>query len=137
MSKKKRFSTATILIFTTITIGLAIWGYFSIIRPIYLNNANQTKTIEIKSDTELAFGKHKDQGDVYGIEIEIKGDAASNFDLLISDGKEDKHVASVKGENFNYVYKNNWTSDSCFLKVLPHGKNGGTITVDCRFLALE
>jgi len=137
MSKKKKHYVTITLLFTGLIIVLGIWGYNKIIRPTYLNNANQTKTINLKSNTELAFGKYDNQGDVFGIEIEVSGNSASNFDLIISNGEQDMHAATIKGEDIEYIYKNDWYVDSCFLTVIPKGKVGGKVTVDCRFLALD
>lgn len=137
MSKLKKNTVSVTLLMTALIIGLGIWGYFEFIRPIYLNNSNQTETIDLKSETKFAFGKHKDQGAVYGIEIEMSGNSASNFDLIISNGDHDKHAATIKGKNVEFIYKNDWHEDSCFLLIIPKGKVDGKITVDCRFLALD
>ncbi|NRA12437.1 MAG: hypothetical protein HRT57_10840 [Crocinitomicaceae bacterium] len=132
----KYYVTISIAIVAAIIV-LGFWGYFAYIRPIYLNNTPQTETIDLKKETEFAFGKHIDQGKIYGIEIEMSGDSDSNFDLLISNGIQDVHVASIKGEDIEFIYKNDWNTDSCFLTLLPRGYIGGKVTVECRFLALE
>lgn len=137
MSKSKRYYVTITLAITAAIIGLGIWGYYEIVRPIYLNNAIQTKTVEMKSTTYFEFAKHKEQGNVYGIEIEVNGDTRSNFNLMISDGKKDIHAASVKGKNIDFIYVNDWYSDSCFIRLEAHGKPGGKVKIDCRFLALD
>jgi hypothetical protein len=137
MAKRGKYYVPTSLAIVALIIGLSFWGYFAYIRPIYLNNATQTETISLKKERNFAFGKHLDQGKVYGIEIEVSGNSDSNFDLIISNGVQDVHAASIKGEDIEFIYKNDWNTDSCFLKVLPKGDVGGEITVECRFLALE
>lgn len=137
MSKPKKHYISVTLAITALIVALGIWGYFEYVRPIYLNNANQTETIDLKSDLNFEFGKHKDQGKVYGIEIEISGNSDSNFDLIISNGVQDVHAASIKGKDIDFIYKNDWYADSCYLIVIPKDEVGGRITVDCRFLALE
>lgn len=133
----KKKSVPFTLIGTVIVIGLGIWAYYEYIRPIYLNNSNQTETIDLKKDTDFAFGKHKGHGNVYGIELEMSGNSESNFDLIISDGTKDVHMATIKGKNVDFIYKNDWYADSIFLQLIPRGEIGGEIAVDCRFLALD
>ena len=133
----KKKSVPIALVSTVIIIALGIWSYYKFIRPIYLNNSNQTETINLKNDRNFAFGKHPDHGNVYGIELEMSGNSDSNFDVIISDGTKDVHMASVKGKNIDFVYKNDWYSDSIFLEIIPRKTVGGKVTVDCRFLALD
>jgi hypothetical protein len=137
MSKSKRYYVTTTLVITAAIIGLGIWGYYAIIQPIYLNNASQTQTKEMQSTADFEFAKYKNQGDVYGIEIEITGNTASNFDLVISNGKQDVNAASVKGKNIDFIYVNDWIADSCFIQLKSHDQPGGKVTVTCRFLALD
>lgn len=137
MRKKQRYYTTITLVVTTLIVVLGIWGYNAIIRPIYLNNKNQTKTIVLEPKTKVAFGKYPEQGKIYGIEIEITGNANSNFDLMLSDGAQNLSAASIKGKDIDFTYVNNWTADSCFIQMIPRGKVGGKVTIDVRFLALE
>jgi hypothetical protein len=133
----KKKSVPITLVGTLIVIVLGIWAYYEFVRPIYLNNVNQSETIKLKNDTDFAFGKHSDHGKVYGIELEMSGNSASNFDLIISNGTEDVHMAIVKGKNIEFIYKNDWYSDSVFLELIPKKEIGGKVTVECRFLALD
>lgn len=136
MTKHGKYYVPTSITIAALIIGLGFWGYFAYIRPIYLNNATQTETIDLKKEKNLAFGKHLDQGKVYGVEIEVSGNVYSNFDLIISNGVKDVHAASVKGKDIEFIYKNDWNTDSCLLSVFPKGEIGGKISVKCRFLAL-
>tara|TARA_B110000879_G_scaffold181940_1_gene239600 strand:+ start:238 stop:720 length:483 start_codon:yes stop_codon:yes gene_type:complete len=137
MANRGKYYVPVSLTIAALIIGLGFWGYAAYIRPIYLNNAAQTETIDLKKETNFTFLKHLDQGKVYGIEIEVSGNVKSNFDLIISNGDKEVHAASLKGKNIQFLYKNNWSTDSCFLSVLPKGEIGGKVTIDCRFLALE
>jgi len=125
------------IISTLIIIALFIFCYFWFIRPIYLNNLDQNRSISIKKEQTIAFGKHKNQKQVFEIELEIKGNAHSNLDIIISDQKSDKHLASVKGKNLDFTYKNEWYDDSCFVTIIPRNATGGKAEIICRFLAVE
>lgn len=104
---------------------------------MYLNNLDQQKSVSIKKESKIAFGKYKNQQKVFGIELEVTGYAASNVDISISDGKKVHHTAAVKGKKMDFVYKNDWHSDSCFITIVPRGKIGGKASVNCRFLAID
>jgi hypothetical protein len=104
---------------------------------MYLNNLDQHKSITLQKTQIVAFGKYPDQKGIFGIEIEIKGQSKSNVDLLISDIEGLKHGASVKGKNLDFVYKNDWYSDSCYIRILPRGEVDGKLDIHCRFLATD
>lgn len=130
--------TVRITIITAlIIIALFVFCYYWFIRPMYLNNLDQNRTISIKSEQVIAFGKYNDQGKVFGIELEIKGNAKSNIDIVLSNEKGPQHTAAVKGKNLEFTYKNDWYGDSCFVEIVPRGKVGGKVEINCRFLALE
>lgn len=134
--KRKNHVRATI-ISTLIIIGLFIFCYYWFIRPIYLNNWDQSKTISLKKEQTIAFGKYEGQNKVFGIELEMTGNSDSNVDVLISDEKGNRHVASIKGKNMDFVYKNSWTGDSLFINIVPREAIGGKIEINCRFLAVD
>jgi len=104
---------------------------------MYLNNLDQQKSISLEKTQKVAFGKYADQKKVFGIELEIKGNSASNVDIVIADEKGTRHIAGVKGKNLEFVYKNDWKGDSCFIEVIPRKKVGGKLEVNCRFLAID
>lgn len=137
MPRRGKYYVQTSLVIVALIIGLSLWGYFAYIQPIYLNNSAQTETIDLKKETNFTFGKYLDQGKIYGIEIEVSGNSNSNFDLIISNGIQDVHAASIKGKDIQFIYKNDWNTDSCFLNVFPKGEIGGKVKVECRFLALS
>ncbi|MBL4861811.1 MAG: hypothetical protein JKY09_02185 [Crocinitomicaceae bacterium] len=134
MKKKYTFTT---LIITAILVIIGILSYYKIIRPIYLNNMNQVVSIDLSKEQNVALGKYKNQKSIYGIELEISGKTSSNFDLMISNGEQNVHAATIKGGEIDFVYKNDWYSDSCFLYFLPRGDKPGKLTIYCRFLALN
>ncbi|PWL28232.1 MAG: hypothetical protein DCO96_09670 [Fluviicola sp. XM-24bin1] len=125
------------IIITLIIITLFIVCYYWFIRPIYLNNLDQNRTVSLKKEQAVAFGKYADQGEVFGIELEITGNASSNVDIILSDTEGVKHIAGVKGKNLEFTYKNDWYSDSCFIELIPRDSKGGKVDINCRFLALE
>lgn len=133
----KRNYVRNTIISTLIIIGLFVSCYWYYIRPMYLNNLDQQKSISLKKTQKVAFGKFADQNKVFGIELEIKGNSASNVDIVIADEKGMRHIAAVKGKNLDFVYKNDWLGDSCFIEVIPRKKVGGTLEVNCRFLAID
>ena len=125
------------LISTLIIIGLFITSYYWFIRPLYLNNLDQNRIVLLKERQTVAFGKYTNQQIVFGIELEIKGQADSNVDIFLSDEKGLVHTAAVKGKDLDFVYKNQWYGDSCFVEIRPRKTIGGKLEVNCRFLAKE
>jgi len=67
----------------------------------------------------------------------MTGNSDSNLDILISDEDGNRHAASVKGKNLDFVYKNSWTGDSIFIQMVPRGAAGGNVEINCRFLAVD
>ena len=57
----KRHLSVITLIITALIIIVGIWGYYAIIRPMYLNNVAQTKEISLSNEQKLAFGKYENQ----------------------------------------------------------------------------
>ncbi|XOV67427.1 MAG: hypothetical protein ACFHU9_17570 [Fluviicola sp.] len=134
---KSKKSVRITVISTLIIIALFVFCYFWFIRPMYLNNLDQEKTVSLEKAQIIRFGKFSEQGKVFSIELEITGNAHSNVDIYLSDEKGPKHSAAVKGKNMDFTYKNDWHSDSCFIEIVPREKMGGKVEVNCRFLALE
>jgi hypothetical protein len=125
------------IISTLIIIGLFIFSYYWFIRPMYLNNLDQNRSVTLRKEQTIRLGKYSDQKKVFGIELEIKGNSDSNVDIILSDENGPKHTAAVKGKNLDFVYKNDWFGDSCLIEIVPRGAIGGKVDVNCRFLALD
>jgi hypothetical protein len=134
---RKNNRTVTTIILSVLIIIVSVISYYQFIRPVYLNNQNQEATINFSRSEVVGFGKYEDQDKIFGIEIEIKGETASNFELAISNGEQQVHSAKIKGGTVDFIYKNDWYADSCFLLVTPLGEAVGTLHVDLRFLALD
>jgi len=134
---KKKNAVRNTIISTLIIIGLSVFCYYWFIKPMYLNNLDQNKTVRLKKTQIICFGKYSDQKDVFGIELEITGNSDSNVDIVLSDEKSLKHTASVKGKNLDFVYKNAWYGDSCFIQIIPRDAVGGKLDINCRFLAQD
>ena len=128
---------ATLIVSTLLIIGLFVFCYYWFIRPMYLNNLDQQKTISLKKEQTVSFGKCENQKNVFGIELEITGNSASNVDIILADENETKHTAGVKGKNLDFVYKNDWYGDSCFITIIPRKEIGGNVEINCRFLARD
>ena len=133
----KKKSTYTILIVSLLILFIGIYSYQTFLKPFYLNNQNQTQKINLNFNSDLSFWKFKDQKSIYGIEIEIIGRTESIFDLSISNGEQIIHSASIKNGEIDFVYKNDWYSDSCFLYFKPRENKAGELEINCRFLALD
>lgn len=134
---KRKNHMTTFIVSTLLIIGLFTFCYYWFIRPMYLNNLDQQKTISLKKEQTISFGKFENQGKVFGIELEIIGNSASNVDITISDKNGPKHTAGVKGKNLDFVYKNDWYGDSCFITITPRKDIGGNVEINCRFLARD
>jgi len=104
---------------------------------MYLNNTEQNRSVTLDKHRIIRLGKYPEQKKVFGIELEIKGNAKSNVDIFLSNEKGPKHTAAVKGKNLDFVYKNAWYGDSCFIEIVPRGTKGGKVDVSCRFLARD
>ncbi len=125
------------IISSLIIIALFVISYFWFIRPMYLNNLDQNRSVSLKKEQVIRFGKYPDQGKVFGIELEISGNANSNVDIFLSSEKGPQHMAAVKGKNLDFTYKNDWHGDSCFIEIVPREEAGGKVEINCRFLALK
>lgn len=136
LMRKKNLTRNTVISTLTIIL-LFVFCYYWFIRPIYLNNLDQNKSISLKKTQLVSFGKYSDQQNIFGIELEITGQSDSNVDIIISDEEGPKHTAAVKGKNLDFVYKNDWYGDSCFVELVPRGKVGGKIEINCRFLSMD
>ncbi|MCR9173085.1 MAG: hypothetical protein NXI10_11360 [bacterium] len=134
---KSSKSVRITIISTLVIIALFVFCYFWFIRPMYLNNLDQNKTVSLEKEQIIRFGKYPDQGEVFSIELEIKGNAKSNLDIYLSNENGPQHTAAVKGKNLEFTYKNDWYGDSCYIEMVPRGKRGGKAEINCRFLALE
>lgn len=134
---KQRKPVRNTILSSLIIIGLSAFCYYWFIRPMFLNNMDQNRNISLEKEQIIKFGKYVDQKKVFGIELEIKGNSDSNVDIVLSDENGVKHSAAVKGKNLDFVYKNDWFGDSCFIEMIPRGKVGGQVDVNCRFLASE
>lgn len=134
---KERKMILSTIVSTLVIIGLFVFCYVWYIRPMYLDNLDQEKTVQVKKDQTLRFGKYPDQQKIFGIELEITGSAGSNLDVSIGDSSRTIHQAAVKGKKVDFVYKSEWHSDSCFIRIEPRGKVSGKLEVHCRFLAVD
>lgn len=133
----KRKSTYTIVIVSILIMIIGAFGYQKFLKPFYQNNQNQTQKIDLKINSSLSFVKSKEQQSLYGIELEITGTSNSIFDLSISNGDQIVHGASIKNGEIDFVYTNDWYSDSCILNFKSRENKSGNLEVNCRFLAIE
>ena len=127
--------TPITLAITALIIVLGYFAYTKYIVPFYLNNAEQTKKINLKEEHNLVLVANENQKNITSIEFEILGSSSKNVSILTYDSsqKNVKRVTIKKGdiEHINFL---NWSSDTCFMDVSTDGKSTGTLTINYRFI---
>lgn len=132
---KKHASVLTIVLALAI-IALGVLAYFKFIRPVYLFNPSQTVTVDLNSIDSLPLVNKQKTRTPFGIEIEITGHTEDHLSILIS--KKDQfpvHHIQLKKGTIDYIYKNDWYSDTCLLFFQSNGT--GKLKIDYRFLNLQ
>lgn len=127
--------TPVTLIITAVVIVLGYLAYTNYIVPFYLNNKQQTKKIDLKSDHQLIFVADKNQKNIGSLEIEITGNSTNNISIVTYDSQR-KNIQSVmikKGE-IEHVNMLNWHSDTCFFDVSTPKNTKGNLTIHYRFV---
>ena len=127
-----------IIVITSILI--MIIGYFAythFIGPVYKNNLLKTIDTTLTGTKTIALAKEKDQRDIFSIEIEISGKTNGITDIIVSNEKSPVHTIALKGGEIDYIYKADWYSDSCFLRIEGRDQSTGNLHIEYRFLGLN
>jgi hypothetical protein len=103
---------------------------------MYQNNVSQTVQIDLSSSTSLSLKKKSEQGNIFGIEVEIAGTSKNNIGISLSNGQHAIHQVRLKKGEIDFVYKNDWYTDSLFLNFEIDSNENGTLEIAYRFLGL-
>lgn len=133
----KKRSTLITFILSILIIIVGYLAYIKYIRPTYLFNPTQTKEVVLGETNLITLIKHTDQQDIFGIEIEVNGNSSGIFDMMVFNETGLVHTIALKGEEVDYIYKNDWYSDTCFLKFIERDNANGELSVEYRFLGLN
>lgn len=132
----KKFTFPLFIGALAIIISLVILAYLYVLNPIYTQNNEHRKSIELKTtNREIVFKKHTNQEEVFSLELEITGQTKHNFTVALSNGKEFVHYARIKGNKVDFTYVNDWYSDSIIIQVTPEENENGKLDFSCRFIS--
>lgn len=110
-------------------------AYTNYIVPFYLNNSEQTKTIDLKTDHNLILVADKNQKNIKSIEFEILGNSTQNISILTYESsKYNIQRVTIKKGEIEHVNFINWTSDSCFMDITTPDNCKGSLTINYRFI---
>lgn len=127
------------LISLMLALVFVVGGYFAYdqyVRPMYHNNFGQTIELDLEKSTTYSLGKIPEQDGIFGLEIEIEGKTDEIIGLLFSNGKEAIHHVRLKDGEIDFVYKNDWYTDSLFVQIDKKPNETGKLTMTYRFLGL-
>lgn len=127
--------TPVTLIITALLIVVSYFAYTNYIVPFYLNNSEQTKTIDLKTDHNLVLVADKNQKKINSIEFEIVGNSTKNISILTyASSKNNIQRVTIKKGEIDHVNFLNWTSDSCFMDISTPDNCKGSLTINYRFI---
>lgn len=122
--------------FVLVTI-FGILAYVYYVEPLYSQNVGIQKTVKLDSKIDsLVVFKRPEQKKVFSFELELSGNTRSNFGLRLSDGKEVKQDARIKGGDVSFTYVGDWYADSAILYFFPEKNEKGKLTINARFITL-
>ncbi|PHR30852.1 MAG: hypothetical protein COA38_09490 [Fluviicola sp.] len=131
--KSKR--TPITLIITVLVIVIGYLAYTNYIVPFYLNNSEQTKKIDLKTDHNLILVANKNQKNIKSLEFEIIGNSTQNISILTYESsKYNIQRVTIKKGEIDHVNFLNWTSDSCFMDISTPENCKGSLTINYRFI---
>lgn len=132
----KKHASAFTIVMAVVIIALGVLAYFKFIRPVYLFNPTRTLTVDLKHTNLVQLINENEAHTPFGIEIEITAQTNDHLSVLIS-GKDRVpiHQVQLKKGSIDYIYKNDWYSDTCLLYF--QSNFDGKINVDYRFLNLK
>lgn len=134
----KKQSSLIALLIAVLIIVLGYFIYSKYLSHLYANNIGQNFQINLQNTSDLSIGKLKGQENIFGIEFELTGKTASNFGVSISNGEQVIHQARIKGgSEVEFIYKNDWYSDSLFLLIEREPLENGILEIECRFLGIK
>ncbi len=116
-------------------IVLSYFAYHNYIVPFNLNNAEQTKTINLENDQNIVLVADKKQKNITTLEFEITGKSTKNVSIITFDSsKENIQSVTIKKGTIDHVNFFNWTSDSCFMEISTPENTKGKLTIKYRFI---
>ncbi|MDX2361816.1 MAG: hypothetical protein QNK23_13485 [Crocinitomicaceae bacterium] len=131
----KNYFSIVVVVSSLIIIGIGYYSYNRFIAPIYAN-AEQEMDVVLMGNNEILLKKTDEQQQIHGIEIEITGPLDGIIDIVVANSEEDLHSIALKGD-VDYIYQNDWYSDSCFLKITTRGNATGELHLIYRFLGMK
>lgn len=118
-----------------LVIVIGYLAYTNYIVPFYLNNSEQTKKIDLKTDHNLILVANKNQKNIKSLEFEIIGNSTQNISILTYESsKYNIQRVTIKKGEIDHVNFLNWTSDSCFMDISTPENCKGSLTINYRFI---
>lgn len=132
----RKHSSLTILIISVLMIVGGYFLYEKYIYPTYLNNNPQEKVISMTQEQEIKLIKRPEQSKIYSLELEVSPNESGNYSIVIPQVDDVPHEAKIK-QGKEFVYKMNWHSDTCILKIIPHDASTDSLLINYRFFGLN
>ncbi len=117
-------------------IGVLLFSYHYFLKDFYWNNVKQTLKIDSSlSNHVVKLQKHAAQNNIYALEIEIKGTSQENITVLFGNSKEQiTWQISLKKGTIDFSNSIDWSSDSCFLRIVTKSPKSSNLTLDYQFV---
>lgn len=132
---KKRLPILSAVI-ALLFIVISYFAYQTYVRPMYQNNLSQELTVDLKSLSHITLVKKPEQKGIFGIELEITGTTNANFGMTFNNGEQNIHSAKIKGGDIDFVYKNDWYTDTLLVTFEKGNSENGKLLINYRFLGL-
>jgi len=135
----QKYSPLRIIIFSVILIVIAYLAYVFFLKEIILNNSSRTIHVEsLSSEKTFNLTKHASQGNIYSLELEIKGKSDRNLSFGFGPEKNNSMTqVSVKKGEVDFVYAGDWYHDSCYLIIPSDPAWKGKLDVTYRFISTK
>lgn len=115
---------------------ISYFAYKTYVGPMYRNNVSQELSVQLVSANQFALVKKPEQKGVFGIELEITGTTKANLGMTFNNGEQNIHSVKIKGGDIDFVYKNDWYTDTLFITFEKDDSEDGKLLINYRFLAL-
>lgn len=131
-----KLKTLKILIPIVLLALIICFSYTYFLKDFYLNNSSQSIHLrDFSNQKALELKKHKEQKNIYSLEIEINGN--SDEPLLLVYGPSLKSITNqimLKQGDIDFVTVTDWYQDNCFMFITSENGEKVDLVIDYRFI---